>query len=103
MLFIACREHQAIHIGDPMIIAGFSVRTLCMALARLAGTSKPQGIPSSGSRQVRSNANPGIRSHPGIEEMALVTLGGEYISDTTLLDAARLSRRKGPGDAPWAR
>ena len=100
MLFSAYHEHQAVHMGDPMIIAGFSVRTLRMAFSRLAGMSKSHGIPSSGSMHVRSKANPGMRSHPSIEETALVTLGGEYISDTTLLDAARLSRRKGPGDAP---
>ena len=100
MLLSACHEHHAVHITEPMIMAGFSVRTLSMALLRLAGTSKSHGMPSSGSRHVRSSANPGMRSHPGIDEIARVTLGGEYISDTTLLDAVRLSRRYGPGDAP---
>ena len=99
-LLRACHEHHAVHMTEPMIIAGFSVRTLSMALARLAGTSKSHGMPSSGSKHVRSSANPGIRSHPGIDEIALVTRAGEYISDTTLLEAARLSRRYGPGDAP---
>ena len=45
----------------------------------------------------------GRACHPsfvGIDEIARVTLGGEYISETTLLEAARLSRRNGPGDAP---
>ena len=90
-LFSACHEHQAVHMGDPMIMAGFSVRTLRMALSRLAGTPKPHGIPSPGSEHVKSRASPGMRSHPGIGEVALVTRG-EITSPTQLLWTLHASR-----------
>ena len=74
---ILCHVHHAVHIGDPIRKRGFSSRSSCRAFSLLAGTSKSQGRPSSGSMHVMSKANPGARYWDGMVESIRVTRGGE--------------------------
>ena len=76
---------KAVHMGDPTKKRGFSLLTISSARASLLSTLKSHGLPSKGSMHVRSSANPGASSHDGIDESSLVTLGGEYTSEITLL------------------